>query len=95
MSDQEKLVVIAQSKDELDEIVAGTVEGHCHRCGRAVCLAPTSQAFLKEHPDAEICCWSCLTPEERAAVKGGKVVLELMKGQRKEILQYVAYRRRN
>lgn len=95
MADQEKLVVIAQSKDELDEIVAGTVEGHCERCGKAVCLAPSSQGFLQEHPDAEISCWSCLTPEERAAFKEGKALVELMKGQAEEIMQHQAYRRRN
>lgn len=95
MPEPELHVLVTNSKDELGEIVPGTIEGHCQRCGKPVCLAPTSQKFLKEHPDSEISCFGCLTAVERAAFAVGKAKVELMKGQAAEILKYRAHKRRN
>ena len=92
MSDQEKLILVANSKEGLDYIVPGSQGGLCDRCGKVVTLAPTSQAFLKEHPDAEISCVSCLTSKELEDFEAGGGKIELMKGQNEEVLHY---RRRN
>lgn len=37
----------------------GTVMRACHKCGRAVSLAPSSQEVLQEHPDVPIYCMTC------------------------------------
>ncbi len=41
-------------------MVAGSIFDHfCARCNRRVMMAPSGQAFLKEHPDAVIRCFKC------------------------------------
>ena len=45
-------------------IVPGTVfHLRCHRCGHTVGVAPSGQAVLARHANAEIVCNECWTPQ--------------------------------
>lgn len=65
--------------------IPGTITVKCARCDEPVALSPQGQAFLSEHPEAQVICfWCCRITrrpgEEIGMVPGAREAVERLLG---------------
>jgi hypothetical protein len=55
----EPILLICAPADSPLTVPGSTFDHSCSRCRRKLMMAPSGQAFLKEHPEAEMLCHPC------------------------------------
>lgn len=68
-------IIVCAPADPSLEIPGSSYDRFCSRCGCRLMIAPSGQAFLLQHPAAQIVCLRChlgspVDPDEEMAVAG-------------------------